>query len=296
MSDHIHLRASVAVEIKRIALEQIDRARAELADPELGCHAAIHQVRKRCKKLRGLLRLCREPIGKHYRRENIRYRDAARGLSPLRDAGALIEAFDHLIGQNPGAFGTRAVAAARRKLELDADRQVVAEIDEGRELESFDRALAAGRRKVEVWAPKVESLDDTLAGLRRNYTRGRRAMRAALANSSTGRFHEWRKRTKYHSYQLKLLENLWKPVLRAHRCEAARLGELLGDEHDLAVLEACLSKDSPSGRSHGGILKLIASRREALRQEVAKSGPRVYVQKPREMIAWFIRLIEQSEA
>ena len=46
-------------ETQRIATEQIDRAIDELDDSSLDYHETIHQVRKRCKKLRGLLRLVR---------------------------------------------------------------------------------------------------------------------------------------------------------------------------------------------------------------------------------------------
>ena len=64
--------------VRRIACEQIDRALAEIDDDGLDFARKVHQVRKRCKKLRGLVRLVR-PALDAYGRENAAFRDAAGG-------------------------------------------------------------------------------------------------------------------------------------------------------------------------------------------------------------------------
>src|SRR6266852_835892 len=57
----------------------------------------IHDIRKRLKHCRALLRLLRKSLGKDaYRRENARLRDAARPLMPVRDAAVLVQALDGL--------------------------------------------------------------------------------------------------------------------------------------------------------------------------------------------------------
>ena len=43
--------------LRRIAREQIGKALDEIADESLPSHAKVHCLRKRCKKMRGLLRL-----------------------------------------------------------------------------------------------------------------------------------------------------------------------------------------------------------------------------------------------
>ena len=50
---------SLSAGVRRIARGQVEEAIAELDDPALEAGDAIHQVRKRCKKLRGLVRLVR---------------------------------------------------------------------------------------------------------------------------------------------------------------------------------------------------------------------------------------------
>ncbi len=75
---------SVQAGLRRIADEQIGRALGEIDDDDLDFAEKVHQVRKRCKKLRGLIRLVR-PAFDDYSAENGAFRDAAQMLSGVRD-------------------------------------------------------------------------------------------------------------------------------------------------------------------------------------------------------------------
>ncbi len=70
---------SVEANLRKIAASQINRAIAEIDDPDLEPHKTVHQVRKRCKKLRGLVRLVRDAFDA-YKVENVSFRDAAAQL------------------------------------------------------------------------------------------------------------------------------------------------------------------------------------------------------------------------
>ena len=61
---------SVEEAVQRIVREQIDKAIDEINDRELDRHETVHQVRKRCKKIRGLIRLVRPQLEDTYDREN----------------------------------------------------------------------------------------------------------------------------------------------------------------------------------------------------------------------------------
>jgi hypothetical protein len=82
--------------ILRIVSEQVAKALDEIGDNDLDDHEKLQQVRKRCKKIRAVLRLVRPAVGSVYSEENRWYRDQARGSSRVRDAQTLIGTFDSL--------------------------------------------------------------------------------------------------------------------------------------------------------------------------------------------------------
>ena len=85
---------------KRIIRHEIDASLQDLSRPNLGpeeLNEVVHDVRKRLKKVRAVLRLIREELGeKTYRRENDRVRESAQPLCDIRDAQVLIETLDKL--------------------------------------------------------------------------------------------------------------------------------------------------------------------------------------------------------
>ena len=61
---------SVQKNVRHIAESQVDKAIAEIDDSDLSMSDTVHQIRKRCKKLRGLIRLVRPRFGA-YAAENV---------------------------------------------------------------------------------------------------------------------------------------------------------------------------------------------------------------------------------
>ena len=108
-------------------------------------------------------------------------------------------------------------------------------------------------------------------GLRRMYRGGRREWRAMQKGASVEGLHEWRKRVKEFWYDHELLKPLWKPVMKAVGDEAHDLSDLLGDDHDLAVLLdwARNHADAPPE-----LVEAVEKRRRDL-QEQASSWARV---------------------
>ncbi len=76
MGFRLQHQESVAQGVKRIAQEQLSSAVAEIQNEELDRHEAVHQIRKRFKKIRGLIRLVRPVFQKTYQKENVIFRDA----------------------------------------------------------------------------------------------------------------------------------------------------------------------------------------------------------------------------
>ena len=73
--------ADVLDELRNIAHDQLGAAISDLVEPGDDLVEAIHDCRKRCKKLRGLVRLVRPALGDQYSDANATFRDAGRELT-----------------------------------------------------------------------------------------------------------------------------------------------------------------------------------------------------------------------
>lgn len=227
--------------LQRIAVSQIDKAIAEIDDGELSAHETIHQVRKRCKKLRGLIRLVR-PVFADYQTENRTFRDAANELSDIRDWQAVIETYDILVGRYADQIDNSAFSSIRRRLARHR-RQAREDRDLPGTLINFRGTMIDSRRRAAAWTVDGEGFDALAGGLAKTYKRARKAMRRAERDPTADTLHEWRKRIKYHWYHARLLRDIWPEVVGAHRDAAGRLAAMLGDHHDLAVLRDTLLEE-----------------------------------------------------
>ncbi len=253
MAYRIAVEEGVEAELQRIAREQIDKAREE-AQSTADLPAAVHDVRKRCKKMRGLLRLVRASLGNTYSVENAWYRDIARDLGASRDAHTSIQTFDRLVRASGFPGSPESLSALRSGLEHHMSSQQATAPDIEVQLQLADQRLAQGRERVAQWRLSVgkRAKHDDLAthfgwdairpSFCKTFRRGRRALAAARKHGTSEDFHELRKLTKYHGYQLRLLRELWRKPLRARAKEVERLAQTLGDLHDLVVLLEWLDK------------------------------------------------------
>ncbi|MDN2564969.1 CHAD domain-containing protein [Aquibium sp. A9E412] len=229
--------ASLEAGLRRVACDQLDRALAE-ADDASSFDETVHAVRKRCKKLRGLVRLVR-PAFAGYRRENAALRDAARLLAPVRDAAAAIETFDGLMAHFADEVDEAAFAELRAWL-VERHRLGRAEIDAAGALADTRARLAAVRERAGGWALDTGGFDAAAGGLAKTHRRAVKAMKRARKDGDAARMHAWRKRVKYHWYHARLLNGCWPKAMKAHARAAHALSDRLGDHHDLAVLAETL--------------------------------------------------------
>jgi CHAD domain-containing protein len=270
--------------IRRIAGEQIDAAIAEICDPSLPEHEKIHQVRKRCKKLRAVLRLIRPWLGEVYARENAYFRDAARALSPLRDAQSVLDAYDALMARFDGEVERRTFAGVRRRLTLRKSRRAQEVTDLAQRFAHVRGLMEAVRERVATWPVDATGADAWRGGFELTYRRARKAMAAAYEAPSAERFHEWRKGVKYHWYHTRILQPLWDTELAARAGEGNALGEMLGSHHDLGVLRATLLDEAEGfgrGRPVAALVELIGRRRAELEADARPLGARLFAEKPR---------------
>jgi CHAD domain-containing protein len=248
---------------------------------DLGPDEAAHDARKRTKKLRALLRLARPELGdKVYRRENRALRDAARLLSPVRDAWVLVEALDDLVTPPDENLSPEAAAGFRAVLAGEHRTLQMGHEEDGalpQAVVAYEQVLA----RVSRW-PLADhgwaSLDD---GVEAVFRRGRRAMARARSKGRAEDFHEWRKQVKYLRHQFGLLRRVWPGVLEAMEDTADELGERLGADHDLAVLrERVETERSLAPPVRRALLRRIDERRKDHQREALVVGRRLYAEKP----------------
>jgi len=278
------------VGLERIAAEQLDRALGGLEDPTIDRHEAIHDARKCGKRLRALLRLARAGIGDDlYRRENAAIRDAAKDLSALRDAEALLETYQRLQARFADEVDWRRLIGVRRAL-VSRREQLADDGTLPRRIAAFGEQLSALRGRLPSWPLAELGFDDLAPGFKRSYRRGRKAMRAVEDAPSDQGFHAWRKRTKDHRYHLELLRNLWPAQVKARRAEVKALGSLLGDEHDLTVLRATLGAECQRFGHGADLLHALAERRQAeLRAQMWPLGRRLFAERPKALVRRYAR-------
>jgi len=270
--------------VKRIAREQLERAVAELAAAEPDVDLRVHSVRKRIKKLRGLLRLVRPSLGEEvFKRENVRLRDAGRRLASARRARAIVGAFDALIEHDATVLAEPALQAFRDRLVSSRDHAIETLHGESH-AEEVRAALEEILGGVDEWPVRGEGWKVVRGGFRRNYRTARRWMSACVARPKTEHFHEWRKYAKHHFYHVRLLHRVWEAPLGALAESLEHLTELLGSEHDLDDLRMALLTDPPPEelfQAASALLKAVELRRAELRADAFALGARVFAESPR---------------
>lgn len=219
-------------------LRRIAAAQLALAHQELGKQPPdVHEARKAIKRLRGLLRLVREPLGETYTRENVAYRDVARSLGGMRDVESLLELLPRLRKSAPKVL-TR---AGLTRLRADLSEKGLAPEAMQKQVGQARTALQAAADRIAAWPTLPEDADTLIAGAARTYRSARRRMQEALAAPSPESFHEWRKQVKHLGYQLRLLQPLWPKLYGAQEKLLDELADALGEEHDAALLHEKLT-------------------------------------------------------
>ena len=96
--------------------------------------------------------------------------------------------------------------------------------------------------------------------------------------------HDWRKRVKSLYYALDMLGGKRAKGARKATRRADRLGDLLGEEHDLWMLsvyaEEHLDAFGEDSHARDDLLELIERRRQLLRNRALKLGARLYKRSP----------------
>jgi CHAD domain-containing protein len=271
--------------VSLILVRQLDEAIAGLKRCGHSAHA-VHGVRKELKRVRATLRLLRTCFGVHaYHSENALIRDAAKPLTPARDAKVLLETLRRLepeTGVKEHNTFVRQLYRTLRHERQDAQRQVRA-----KDLAAAAAVLRAVERRVQG---DSESRLDPAAlgmGLKRTYQSGRKAFARVRKRPTDERLHEWRKQVSYLSHQLEIVLPLGHKRFASSHKRSHRLAQCLGEDHDLALLNDKILQyaKGPNAASQNdaveALLDRLARQRRALQGKAYRLGRRLYSIRPR---------------
>lgn len=267
-------REDIGAALARLIADDLAAARRGLV-ADGPAEARIHRARQRLKRVRSVLRVLRPEVGARATRSIGRLRDAARLLAVARDADA-------------AAASARSIKAAQAGDHAGFDR-VVAYLDyEARETHARTvsagdaiKLLAAAERDLARLPADLDGAALLDRAIEKTFRRGRTARRRAEFSLATPDLHRWRKLVKELWHLLRLARRRLPKQADALAPRLERLAELLGLDHDHAVLAERLALSPAGDPALMHQLSLIAKERRALEAEAFALGARIYRDKPK---------------
>lgn len=269
------LPADSAERARRAIVLQL-RAAAHLLTPARGsADTDVHEARKGIKRARAMLRLLRPSlVPRAFRETNRRLRDAGRALSSARDAKVLGDTL-------AGVVAREHVSPARARRLRARIQPTRAHAPGTSGLPAEEAALACSLlqracRRIERLTLADDAAERLEEGLERIRRRGRRAMERAREAATVEALHEWRKQVKNYWHALEALPTRGTRRVRERITTARALSKLLGDDHDLAMLDARLRESAAAGRGDRELRASIERRRRRLQKRAFDRGAELY--------------------
>lgn len=282
MSYKLEQDLSIKKNIVSVAEDEVNLSLESLENMEL--HEAVHDIRKRLKKIRALARLVRDEMGEDdYKKVNIFYRDLGKELSEIRDLTAHLETVEALRER----YGDHLYANFFNSLLKEIEKKRDSLEEELKEKNFFsdylEKQLRLASKKMVTWPVEENDIKIILPSIKRVYKRGYKAMLKAAENPSAAIYHEWRKRVKYLWYQLRLLEDLWPNLFDTWEKEVHELANFLGDDHDLMVLKQKIEENAfdIKEKQKELLLAIIRETSDNHRKNAHEIGRLIYTEEPK---------------
>ena len=222
----------------------------------------IHDIRVGTKKIRALLRMAGDLVAEE---EGEKFGDI---LREIRNTFAGSRDLEVMRLRLEELFPLEQAAAAVTLLGLTP-------AEEAAKPDTARPAELAGELKSRLEKLNLDVLTsrDLVENAATSYRKARKLLRKNKKGPENDLMHEWRKRTKdvcYHALALSDLKPAKKP---ADSLDA--LAEMLGDYHDLALLEE-------RAQNHPHLINVICARKKDLEKQCFKAGQKIFDQPPSE--------------
>lgn len=274
MPHRIGKHEAVDAALWRLICEDLAKARDELGNNG-PAEERIHRVRQRLKRLRSLLRVVGPALPDRGARIRRNLRDAAHLLAGARDADAAVaSARDLRDAAGPEDHGLDRVVAELNQKASEAHQRATPVAEVRRRLIAAEKEIADAPAKYDA----EELFDRSLV---RSYRKGRKAMRLAQSSLATPDLHRWRKAVKDIWHLLRLARKRLPARAASEADKLSRLSELLGLDHDHAMLAERLALSPDADPALMRQLSLIAKERRSLEADAFALGAKLYDERPK---------------
>jgi CHAD domain-containing protein len=275
----------VSSEVRRIVLRQLDLAASELVsigDPE--SDEAIHDARRRVKKIRAIIRLVRPVLDKAHRSDPD-LRRVSRLLAPVADGQGVIDTLNQLLHRYRKHLPRKTASAIRSDL-VARSKHIDQKAANNGVLKIAKKTLRAERERVKRWRLSADGFRAVAPGLKESVRRARAAMVAAWMKPTAAHHHAWRRHVKNHWFHVRLLEERCGDRLQPYQRHLEALDGALGEYHNLVLLREVLVGDTTLQRREvARCLGIVERYQRALRRNAQVLGMRIYNEKPRRFVS-----------
>jgi CHAD domain-containing protein len=151
-------------------------------------------------------------------------------------------------------------------------------------LQRINREIDQGILLIEEHPPLDNGFEMYIRGMGRVYKQGKNLFASCLQTADDHSLHEWRKQVKYLWYHSVLLNRVWPGMMKAWAKEWQALSVMLGDHHDLVLVEAGLREQgirSGNNREVTAVARGIRRTKTRLSRQALRAGERLFALDPR---------------
>jgi|GEM_PF-3423561 CHAD domain-containing protein len=282
MSFSIAVGKNVEKQLQKIVQTQMQKAIDESKLKDIGADKAVHQIRKRCKKQRALLRLVHYGLQDKalYKQKDSHYKSIANLLAGARDKKVLGDTFSNIVKKY--SLDANIYASLAQSIEDIQSQQDAASITNN--LEQARTMLRQNADDVKKFTLQTNSFKDLEKGFKKTYAKTKKLFIQAQEDTSVEALHEWRKWCKYHWYQMQILSKNEKCLLNARLNRLELLADILGEYHDIAVFKEYLQ--SVSVRYEEEFTSYLERESEFLKKVSFEMGQELFCARPKKFVRY----------
>ncbi|MGB5259506.1 MAG: CHAD domain-containing protein [Gammaproteobacteria bacterium] len=274
--------------VRRINLELRARVIGIFNDESLDADSAVAEIRGCIEKLRAVLRFTRPAMGNSVFRRCDRVLDEfSSEISDMRESAVMVETFDCLADHYRPFLNAEEFLSVRQSLQ-SRHAQAMAEYRERLDMKELESSFV----RLELNLDRTDRVKLTRSMLKSAigdvYSRGRELHQLLEQDPDTENSNGLRLEARYLWHQLRMLEKQAPDEVRAMTGTLDELGQLLGDDNNMAVLAENL-RTRPGlccNRIQAELLDSLAeTRRIAYLTSVLRLSARIYERTPENFIS-----------